>query len=177
MVSCRLRASPRAPRSLRPMWLGGVESPYTDNRACDDAHGRRGTCRPGRLNGGSRAASARRGPSSIHPGIASSSAPARRHSWATASALAVYSGPFSSAVPSASPAASASRSARPPASSRSSAAPAAISSSGAAPQCACRWAMLASRALRSRSLSGPGRERVTLPGSNTRTVIARGLSL
>jgi hypothetical protein len=109
---------------------GGDAAPR--GRQVRRGHGLRGA-RPGLLNGGSLAASARRRPSSIHCGINASSAPAIRHSSATACPLASYSGPLRSAEPSASRATSASRSGRSPATSRSSAAPAAFSSSSRAP--------------------------------------------
>ena len=96
-------------------------------------HGLRGA-RPGLLDGGSLAASARRRPSPVHCGINASPAPAIRHSPATACPLASSCGPLRSAEPSASPATSASRPGRSPATSRSSAAPAAFSSSSRAPQ-------------------------------------------
>jgi len=53
--------------------------------------------------------------------------------------------------------------------------PAAIWSSVAAPQRAFRWAILQSRAPSIRSELGPGRERITLPGSNTNTINASEL--
>ena len=91
----------------------GLESGRGDaaprGRQARRGHGLRGA-RPGLLNGGSLAASARRRPSSIHCGINAWSAPAIRHSSATACPLASYSGPLRSAEPSASPATSASRS-------------------------------------------------------------------
>ena len=93
------------------------------------ARGWRGEGDPGRLNGGSLAASARRRPSSIHCGIKAPSAPAIRHSSATACPLASYSGPLLLAEPNATPATSASRSPRSRATSFSSAAPEAFSAS------------------------------------------------
>ena len=85
---------------------GGDAAPR--GRQARRGHGLRGA-RPGLLNGGSSAASARRRPSSVHCGINASPAPAIRHSSATACPLASYSGPLRSAEPSASPATSASR--------------------------------------------------------------------
>jgi hypothetical protein len=140
------------PRSWARTWIARRMRHRAAGLQGQSVQGLRGG-RPGRLNGGSLAASARRRPSAIHCGINASSAPAIWHSSATAWPLASYSGPLFSAEPSASPATSASRSPRSPATSRSSAAAEAFSASVRPPHRARRRAMLDSRALRSRPLS------------------------
>jgi hypothetical protein len=103
-------------------------------------------------NGGVLAAAARRLPSSIHAGIADSSAPAWRHSRAACLASGSSSSP--SDVPSRTPVTSASRSARPPASSRSAATAAVSSSSVSCRHCARRRASPQISAMRIRSAPG-----------------------
>ena len=105
------------------------------NRRASPGHGVPGVGPPRRRaappcsppeNGGILAAALRRRPSPTHPGTASGSAPASRHSHAAWRASGSSSSP--SDAPSRIPATSASRSARPPASLRSSATAAASSS-------------------------------------------------